>query len=801
MLARARRHGDATALLGLLAVALVLTGPALFGDAALGPEVTLDADPLYQRARIPPPDPPFADQSSIGFHYPRDLAFAEGLRAGRIDHWNPMAGAGAPLWSEQSGPFFPLKLVFYAWPTPRGYTLFLTLRLLAAGIGAYLLARRRLGIGPAAFLAGALFEASGSLVAHLSFGGSSALYVLPWVIMGAQALVARPGWRAVAGAGLALGVAAHGGHPSLTLLVWLGFCVFVAAESVRVWRQPRCALRLAGSAGLALVLGGALAAPVLLPLAELRFAAISYKDSAAGSEMLRAHDLAGTRAAAPLAALTPGLLVDLGNEPQARLPWGMSASLGVLALALAAAGIAAGGLGVGALALAAVGLILALGPPGTSWVSRLPGAGLILPRYAWALVVLPAALAAGHGLQAFIAGQRRWPLLIGLALVMLATAALLVFGAPALLADAWTKALQNGRTVLMVLIPPLLALISVLFCLVLAPRVPTGVLGVAVALVATAEALTHIAPYTRQPASAVLRQPPSGLARLLHERLGTGDARMLALPIDVGLPQSNMLFGLPDFRSVAALPLRRYYAYLATAGSSGTITYLTTSKPRSALLDLAAVRYVALDRAPQGALIAARQELEADPAFSFVRQTPLVALFENRAALPRFRLVSRAIPVRNQSEARQKLAVAAGAPHAQTVGLDQLAYVEPDHRGQLPSTLASTPRLSDGVRLVNGADPDRLVIDVTTIEPALLVVADAYDPGWHATVDGTDTPVYPANLLFRGLFIPAGAHQVVMSYRPRTFPAGLALAGIAFLVGGAMLWRGTKAGGSGGKYT
>jgi uncharacterized membrane protein YfhO len=66
---------------------------------------------------------------------------------------------------------------------------------------------------------------------------------------------------------------------------------------------------------------------------------------------------------------------------------------------------------------------------------------------------------------------------------------------------------------------------------------------------------------------------------------------------------------------------------------------------------------------------------------------------------------------------------------------------------------------------------------------ALLVLSDAYDPGWRATLDGQPVPVLPANVLLRGVFVPAGEHTVVFTYAPQAWTRGLWLGGA-----GALLW-------------
>jgi hypothetical protein len=87
------------------------------------------------------------------------------------------------------------------------------------------------------------------------------------------------------------------------------------------------------------------------------------------------------------------------------------------------------------------------------------------------------------------------------------------------------------------------------------------------------------------------------------------------------------------------------------------------------------------------------------------------------------------------------------------------------------------------VRRVDG--PGHRVFEVAANAPAFVVSLDASDVGWRARVDGQATDVHRANVGFIGVFVPAGRHEVELSYRPRGLWAGLLAsgAGLALVLG------------------
>jgi hypothetical protein len=83
-----------------------------------------------------------------------------------------------------------------------------------------------------------------------------------------------------------------------------------------------------------------------------------------------------------------------------------------------------------------------------------------------------------------------------------------------------------------------------------------------------------------------------------------------------------------------------------------------------------------------------------------------------------------------------------------------------------------------------------LDVQVQTFQPGYLVVAEVWYPGWQATLDDKAIELVRADYLFRAVAVPAGKHQVTMSYRPATFYLGVSLSLLAWFLVGWIFWRG-----------
>jgi uncharacterized membrane protein YfhO len=89
-------------------------------------------------------------------------------------------------------------------------------------------------------------------------------------------------------------------------------------------------------------------------------------------------------------------------------------------------------------------------------------------------------------------------------------------------------------------------------------------------------------------------------------------------------------------------------------------------------------------------------------------------------------------------------------------------------------------------------EAQRVEVQVTTSTETVLVLTDAYYPGWMATVNGQPTTIYRANVMFRAVRVPAGQSTVVFEYKPAWLPGAFILGAAAWIATAGLivwLWR------------
>jgi hypothetical protein len=86
--------------------------------------------------------------------------------------------------------------------------------------------------------------------------------------------------------------------------------------------------------------------------------------------------------------------------------------------------------------------------------------------------------------------------------------------------------------------------------------------------------------------------------------------------------------------------------------------------------------------------------------------------------------------------------------------------------------------------------PERQRLRTRSEAPSLLVVAEAFYPGWSAYVDGQPARLLRVDVGLRGVALPAGLHEVELIYAPASWRLGIALSACSLAFAGFLFWRG-----------
>src|SRR5206468_2841096 len=149
----------------------------------------------------------------------------------------------------------------------------------------------------------------------------------------------------------------------------------------------------------------------------------------------------------------------------------------------------------------------------------------------------------------------------------------------------------------------------------------------------------------------------------------------------------------------------------------------------------------------------------------------------NPGVLPRARLMGRPYYAAGEQDAIAALDLLGSAIRGRVVVED------PDR--PLPSDAEAS-----GTARIGRDEPEHVVVETESAAPAYLILADTFDPGWSATLDGRPVPIRPAFVAFRAVFVPEGRHTVVFRYVPAGFSLGLKVTACGLLAGVVLLfWR------------
>ncbi len=120
------------------------------------------------------------------------------------------------------------------------------------------------------------------------------------------------------------------------------------------------------------------------------------------------------------------------------------------------------------------------------------------------------------------------------------------------------------------------------------------------------------------------------------------------------------------------------------------------------------------------------------------------------------------------------------------------AALDPEVRSHPPveGLSGSWPRRGRQIPLLPVEEgPNRVRIAVDPPERALLVLADAWAPGWRVEVDGAPAELLRVAGVFRGVVVVPGVREVLFTYSPAGWRWGLRLAAAGVVVTVLLGWR------------
>jgi hypothetical protein len=156
-------------------------------------------------------------------------------------------------------------------------------------------------------------------------------------------------------------------------------------------------------------------------------------------------------------------------------------------------------------------------------------------------------------------------------------------------------------------------------------------------------------------------------------------------------------------------------------------------------------------------------------------QTEYVDIYENARALPRAWLATDARAL--DEDATLRVIRTGNLPDGALWEPRRTALVEEE----LPAGFLSGG--GEGRASVTRYEPNRVELKTESESPSILVLAENHYSGWRAYVDGEGVGVLRVDYNLRGVFVPAGRHEVLFVYRPKSVLIGF---GVSLLTAAAL---------------
>jgi hypothetical protein len=169
-------------------------------------------------------------------------------------------------------------------------------------------------------------------------------------------------------------------------------------------------------------------------------------------------------------------------------------------------------------------------------------------------------------------------------------------------------------------------------------------------------------------------------------------------------------------------------------------------------------------------------------------------ILENTAALPRFQVYGDHVTVNSPDAALAYMQ--AWTKRTLVIENPNGAHHQTEPQDASPTNTVTLPDSAPLQFEVSKATDTDYHLHLQATKPCWLFLADANYPGWKAYIDGKPVPVFSAQVLGKAVAVPAGQHDLVISFEPLSFRWGarISLATLILTVISLMLiqWRNRK---------
>ena len=250
-------------------------------------------------------------------------------------------------------------------------------------------------------------------------------------------------------------------------------------------------------------------------------------------------------------------------------------------------------------------------------------------------------------------------------------------------------------------------------------------------------------------------------------------------------PNVNTLWDLPSpafYSPLVSARMSRFFSDMGTARLQLACRYPDTA------LDLAAVKYLIVP-----AKVSIRTSEECNIISPFLpfdarRFEPanikddFCSVYVNKRWLPRYRLVHRAL-LMEANDILQTIQTSKIRGREEFAPKETTLMQSDDADARSVVAKLGKPHGSsqpERVEVLQSADSVTR-LRVVCQEPALLIIADQFYPGWHLTVDGKSEKLVRANYVFDAVYLDPGVHMVKIQFEPDAFKLGLSVSVLVVL--------------------